>query len=178
MTDSRKTATPLAAIGRIAGAAGGWALSYYCGSSLWIPGAATLLLLILFTKTSLGPREYRGAIALTGGQILWFLFAVALTGEWADTIADIIVLTAAVLWLWLKPGAFSAIFLVVVELVSLAVNLVAISAVPVGTAVHRSLTAHCLIRILILAALSFSYAKARKRRLELQISTVQADETI
>jgi hypothetical protein len=179
MTDKpKKPASPFASIGGIAGAIGGWAISQYCGSSIWIPGAAAVMLLVFFTKTSLGPREYKGAIAMTGGQILWFLLAVALTGQWANTLGDILLLAAALAWLWVRPGTFSAIFLGLVELVSLAANLVAISTVPIGAVAHRSLTAHCLLRILILLALSLSYAKARKRRRELKISDAQADEPI
>jgi hypothetical protein len=71
MAEPTKPTHPFASVGGIAGAAGGWALSHYTGPSLWIPGAATLLLLLIFTKTPLRPKFFVGAISTTVGHVVF-----------------------------------------------------------------------------------------------------------
>src|SRR5438309_2142198 len=122
MTEPKKATHPLASVGGIAGAAGGWASSQYCGASIWIPGAAAVLLLLLFTKTPFRPKFFVGAIATTGAHLIWFVVASAIVGAWAATALDIILLSVGVICLWLRPGFVPVLFLGVVQLASLAIN--------------------------------------------------------
>src|SRR5262249_1116608 len=104
MSETQKPVHPLASLGGIAGAIGGWTLSQYCGAALWIPGAVALGLFLLFTKTSLRPRYFGGAIAATTGHLVWFLVAGLFAGIWSTVGLDVVFLFAGVVWLWVRPG--------------------------------------------------------------------------
>jgi hypothetical protein len=110
MAEPTKPTHPLAYVNVIAGAAGGWALSRYAGLLLWFPSVATILLLLLFTKTPLRPKFFLGAISTTGGHVLWFLVGSFMTQIWAATALDIVILSIGILWLWLRPGLAPAFF--------------------------------------------------------------------
>lgn len=164
MAEPTKSTHPLASLGGLAGAAGGWALSHYVGPSLWIPGAATLLLLLLLTKTPLRPKFFLGAITATGGHVLWFVIASFMSQMWAATVLDIIILSVGLLWLWLRPGLASAIFLGVIQLGSLAYNGYLLSTTPAGTLPHKALTVHCVWRLVAILCLVTGYLKLRRER--------------
>lgn len=156
----------------IAGAAGGWAISQYCGSVGWIPIAATILLLLLFTKTPVRPKFYSGAIAVTGAHIVWFVVGSVIAGVWSTTALDIMVLSVGVVWLWLRPGLAPVLYLGIVQLGSLAINVSALSSSTYGDAAHRALTFHCVLRLAAIVCLIFGYIRVRK-----QGASVQCAET-
>lgn len=162
MPEPAKQPHPLAALGGIAGAAGGFAFSRYCGASAWIPGAALIVLALLFAKSPLGPKHFRGAIATTGAHLTWFILGSVIAGFWSATILDIAALSLGVLWLWWRPGLASALFLGLVQLASLLFNLYTISGV--GSLEHRALTAHCTFRIIALVCLVLGYNRLRRER--------------
>lgn len=144
---------PLAAVAGIGGAVGGWALAKYSGASLLVPGVTATLLLFLFTKTSVRPRYFRGAISISAAHIIWFTVAAILLGTWTPIVLDVAVLAVGVVWLWLRPGLPPVIFMAVVELISLALTVVMINATEVGTVAHRALVVHILLRALVIACL-------------------------
>ncbi len=164
MTTETKKQSPLAAVGGVAGAIGGWVLAKYSGASLLIPAVGAVLLLLVFTKTPFRPRYFRGAISVTGGHLLWFLVAALTLGTWAPVILDIVALTIGIVWLWIRPGLVAAIFLGVIQLVSLAVNVVALLSATVGESPHRALVVHCLFRVLALVCLMAGYRRLRQDR--------------
>jgi hypothetical protein len=159
-----KTQHPLASVGGVVGAIGGWSLSHYCGASIWVPGAAAILLLVLFSKTSFRPKYFVGAIATTAAHVVWFVVGSAIMGIWSATALDIVLLTAGIIWLWLRPGLVAAAALGLLQLGSLAINLYSLSAVPVGSAPHRALTAHCTFRVIALICLVVGYRRLRRER--------------
>lgn len=165
MAEPTKPSHPLASVGGIAGAAGGWALSHYAGPSLWIPGIATILLLLLFTKTPLRPKFFLGAITTTGGHVLWLLVASFMAQIWAATALDIVILSIGILWLWLRPGLAPALFLGIVQLGSLAYNAYLLTSYPVGNLMHKALTVHCIWRIIALLCLVTGCLKLRRERI-------------
>jgi len=173
MTEPKKPAHPLASVGGIAGAAGGWALSQYCGASVWIPGAAAILLLLLFTKTPVRPKLFVGAIATTGAHIIWFIVGSAIIGAWAATALDIIVLLVGVIWLWLRPGLAAVVFLGLVQVASLAINVFSLTAATYGDAAHRALTAHCVFRIIAITCLIVGYIRLRRERSAVTVSSME-----
>jgi len=162
MTSPKKQSHPLATVGGLAGAAGGWALSHYCGMAAWIPGIAAILLLVLFAKTSVRPKWFTGAIAVTGAHVIWFIIGSVSTGIWAATILDIIVLSAGIVWLWLRPGIGAALFLGIVHLVSLGMNVIALTSAAVGDVTHRALTAHCAFRVIAIVCLGYGFIRMRR----------------
>ena len=164
MTEPKKTVHPLASVGGIAGAAGGWLLSRYCGAYIWIPGIAAILLLLLFTKTPLRPKFFVGAITVTGAHVVWFIAGSAVTGAWAATAFDVVALSLGIVWLWLQPGLAAAIYLGLVQLASLGLNVLSLSAVTYGEPTHRALTAHCVFRLAALICLVVGYLHLRRER--------------
>lgn len=131
---------------------------------MWVPGAALVLFLVLFTKTQIRPRWFTGAIATTAGHIIWFLIGSAFTGVWSATAADIALLTAGIVWLWLAPGLASALFLGLIQLVSLGFNIYSLVSVHFGSFEHRALTSHCAFRLIAIGCLVVEYLKMRRER--------------
>lgn len=152
----------LNSVGGLIGAAGGWALSQYSGMSLWLPGAVTVILLLVFTKTALRPKYFVGAISVTGGHIAWFVAGSAILGNWSTAGLDIVMLLLAVVALWWKPGRVTAVILGLFQLGSLALNVFQITHAEIGSLPHRALTVHCVWRLLALVCLVFGYLKLRK----------------
>ena len=162
MPEPSKKSHPLASIGGIAGAIGGWTLSQYCGASIWIPGAAIILFLVLFAKSPVRPKHFAGAIATTAAHVIWFVVGSAITGMWSATALDIIALSAGIAWLWWRPNLSSVLFLGLVQLASLLFNAYMISSAPFGSAQHRALTAHCVFRIMAIICLIAGYLRMRR----------------
>jgi hypothetical protein len=163
MPDKPKSSSPLGIAGGIVGAAGGWAFSEYCGSSIWIPGAVCVALLLLFAKTSLKPTRFAGAIAITGGHVVWFAVGAAVSKTVAAVGLDIVFLTAGIIWLWLRPGLGASIYLGIIQALSLALNLFSLSGVAFGSTTHRALVAHVVFRSLALAALGVGFWSLKKK---------------
>lgn len=146
--------SPLAVAGGIVGAIAGMALANYAGASLWIPGIVTGLLALLFVKTPLSPRRFRGAIAVTGGHIAWFIGAGLLTGAWVTVGPDIAALTIACALAWARPSVAGVALLGLVQLASLVYNAVLLAGASFGSADHRALTVHVLWRLIALGLIA------------------------
>jgi hypothetical protein len=144
---------------------GGWALAHYSGAFLLVPALGTFLLLLVFAKTAFRPHYFGGAISVTGGHLLWFITAASILRIWRPVMIDIIVLTIAVIWLWLRPGLAAAIFLGFVQIISFGGNLIALFSATVGEPPHRALVVHCLFRVLALACLAFGYRRLRQEQM-------------
>jgi hypothetical protein len=162
MSETPKPAHPHAAIGGLAGAAAGWMFAEYTRASGWIPIGAAIVLLVVFAKTELKPKWFRGAIVLTLAQVVWAAVAGVVEGVWGGVIGDIVVLLILTRLLWVRPGWFTASLLGLVQLVSLAYNVHVIRQVPFGDAVHRVLTAHIVLRWMIIVLLVLEYLKYRR----------------
>ena len=160
-----KQTNPLALVGGIAGAVGGWTLSQYCGASLLVPGVAFFLFLIVFVKTPLRPPFFVGAIAATAAHLMWFFLASAVAGNWSATLLDIVLLTGGIVWLWVRPGVAAALFLGIVQGICLVLNLFQLIGSPFGSTAHRALTVHCLFRLLAVIFLVVGYFQWRRERL-------------
>jgi hypothetical protein len=165
MGDASSTAGklgPLAAAAGLLGAAIGWGLSRYSGPALWIPGGATVLLSFLFVKTPFRPKFFAGAISVTSGHVIWFLVGCATTGQWSLAALDIVLLSLGVFWLCLSPGLMPALFLGIVQVASLIVNVISLVSFAPGSPEHRTLTVHCVWRLLAIYCLARGYLYMRK----------------
>jgi len=172
MSESPKPAHPLASIGGLAGAAGGWMFAEYTGASGWIPIGAAILLLLVFTKTPLKPKWFMGAIILTLAHVIWFTVGGAIAGVWSAVIGDIVVLLVLAVLLWLRPGLITASLLGLVQAGSLAYNVHLILQVPLGDPTHRALTAHIVLRSIAIFALVMGYMKYRRETAQPQAEPV------
>ena len=148
----------------IMGAAAGLAVSMYVGRILWIPGTATFLLFLLFAATSFRPKFFVGAISITGGHVFRMVLASAVGNAWAATAMDIVLLSAGILWLWLRPGFGAALFLGVVQIVSLALISVMFSSFQYGSLEHKALTVDCIWRLMAIVALITGYVALRREQ--------------
>ena len=163
-------------LGGLAGAAGGWAFSDYCGACAWIPGGLAIILLVIFTKTPLRPKWFVGAIAVTGAHTVWFIIGSALSGMWG---ADIIILLIGIIWLWLRPGIAAVIYLGIVQLVSLAITAPKFASTHYGDAMNRALTAHTVFRVIAIVCLISGYIRMRRAQVTPDSSTtILSDEVI
>jgi hypothetical protein len=162
MTEVKKPKGPLATVTYIVSAMMGWGLSQYSGMYLWIPGAATVLLILLFAKSPIRPKFFGGAIAVTGGHIVWFFLAAYLGNLWKIAGLDIVALSAGIAWLWVLPGLYPVIFLGSVQLISLAINAVSFVSAPFGSDANRALTIHCVFRLFAIAFLVEGYLRMRR----------------
>jgi hypothetical protein len=163
MPDPKKASSPLASLGGIISAVGGWLLSDYAGTSLWIPGISALLLFVLFTRTSVKPKEFAGAIAAACGHVVWFVVGAAVVGAWSPVLLDIVVMTIGVLWLWARPALRVALILGLFELAALVSNCVSLISANVGSAEHKALAVHCVFRLLVLSALVVGFLRMKRQ---------------
>jgi hypothetical protein len=162
MIKEKKKTNPLTSVAGLAGAAAGWGLSHYCGLSIWIPGAVAILLLVIFYKSPIRPKRFTGAIATTGAHIAWFVIGSTIAGIWSATLLDIILLSAAIIWLWLRPGIAAVLFLGALQVVSLLLNGLSLSSAPIGSVASRALVAHCVFRLIALVCLVVGYVNFRR----------------
>lgn len=162
MPGKKSSIGPLQIAVQILSGIGGWTFSQYCGLSIWIPGGVCLLLLLLFSKTAFRPKFFVGAIAATGGHLVWFLVATVISGSWTATGLDLVVLLIGIVWLWLRPGLSSVLFLGIFQLLALIVNGVSLSAASFGSEAHRALTTHVLFRLIALVCLAVGYWHLKK----------------
>jgi hypothetical protein len=141
----------------IIGWAGGLALSQYAGSSLWIPGGATLVVLVVFSKTSFKPPYFQGAIAVLSGHLAWLLVGAVVAGAGAVIIVELLLVAAALAWLWSRPGVAPAAVLCTYEIFCLTTNVRQMLTVTLGSDDHKALTVHCVFRLLALGSLVVGY---------------------
>jgi hypothetical protein len=162
MIEQKREIKPLVALSGIIGGVGGWAFSQYCGFCVWIPGGMAVLIMALFVKTPIHPKWFRAAIGVIGGHVTWFIVAAATTGKWQAVILDIVLLCAGIIWLWLRPGIAPVVYLVLVELVSLASNAVVLAPTHFGDMANRAITAHIVFRALAIICLIGGFVKMRR----------------
>jgi hypothetical protein len=153
---------PLAIVAGVAAAAVSWSLTYYSGASLLVPLVGMALFFIAFTRVKSRAKYFRVAISITGGHLLWFIVAAMMLGAWGPVFLDLIFLSAGVVWLWLRPGPAPAIFLGVVQSISLAINVTSLSSARFGTVPHRALVVHCLLRAIAIVAIVAGYRLMRR----------------
>lgn len=150
---------PMATVGAVVGVILGIAFSRYCGPAAWLPFFTGVGLVLLFTKTPVGPKHFILAIGATATHVVWFLVGALMVGSWGDVALDMALLLVGVVWLWLKPGLPGAIYLGVLQLVFLGINLHLLSQASFGDAAHRALTAHAVLRLIALIGVVAGYKK-------------------
>jgi hypothetical protein len=146
----------------LAGAAIGW----YSGIFFLVLLAATLGVWGLGKKV-LGPvsQQYLSAVALQAGQMLMLVF-FALVLPFVTSVPlhldfffllNVVIPTAGLVWLVVKPGVKPVVFLSAFQLFALAENGINFSDMVVGTLNHKALSAHMLWRALALFAMWEGY---------------------
>src|ERR1700759_3457880 len=113
-------------------------------------------------KTSFKPRFFRGAIAVTGGHVLWVILGSLIVNNWSTTIWDIALFSGGMIWLWMHPGLTAAIVLGILQLLSLTILFYMSLSEPFGTTLHKGLTMHCLLDAVTIALLFTGYRRLKK----------------
>jgi hypothetical protein len=162
VTDEKKPSA-VSLLGTIAGGVAGWMIAGYAKFNLWIPAGAALILALVFAKTRFKPRHFVGAIAITSGHLAWFVAGGVVTGNWFAAILDIVIFTATLAWLWVRPGVAPALTLGIYQGLALAWNGYAMIVEPFGSDAHRALSVHVLFRALSAAALFVGYAGLKRQ---------------
>jgi hypothetical protein len=126
----------------------GGLLGLYCGMSMLIPlGAAFLLWLLLDHR--LGekwPKPLVWALALQAGYLFWFLIGAFIVGDLSGVWLDVLVLSAGILWLSIRPGLGVVIFLSLYHGLTLILNVFHIWVVSWGSLSHKALCVHIIFR--------------------------------
>ena len=154
-----KPAKPIATVGAVVGIILGFAFSKYCGSAAWLPLFTGIVLMLLFTKTPVGPKHFILAIGATATHVIWFVVGALTLGVWGNVVLDIALLLIGVLWLWLMPGLAGTVYLGVLQLVFLGINVYMLSQATYGEEAHRALTAHSVLRVIAIIGVVSGYKK-------------------
>lgn len=149
----------------VAAAAAGFALVTEFGGNFLIPAAGAGIVWIV--AWNVAPDRFRPmvpAFAVQAGHGLWMTFGLIYLRRFDLSAIDLFILAAGLVWLWLRPGWPSVIFLTVFQLVGLGFNLYLFQAVPEGGFEERALAIHILLRVLAVTLLIRGIRLLRKNR--------------
>ena len=168
-SDGKKPMQPLNVVGALAGGM----IGVYCGLAILIPlagGAIVLSQNKRFAAARWAP--FLTAVAVIFGHLVWMLVgALILPAQFMVIAIDMVIMAVGLLWLVLRPGLGPVILLGIFEVVCLVVNANTILAMEFGSAGHKALVAHIVLRLAALAALVTGYVKFKKDQLQAQAET-------
>lgn len=145
-TKSRSKWLALSIVGALVGAGVG----RYSGLSLLIPlagaGAAWAIGSRVVTDNA---RHFLPAVSVQTGHVVWFLVGLLALGSGGlqEVWFDILLMVAGLVWLVLKPGLGPVVLLTAWQLLALAFNLQVFLEATVGTAAHKALLVHVVLRM-------------------------------
>lgn len=129
----------------------GTALGRYSGISLLIPVVITLVAAwVLSRVVAERTRPIVPAIAVQLGQFGWLIVGALILQTIEGVWIDAVILTIGLLWLIAQSGIFPVMLLALYQVLGLAMNVLAWLAVPLGSAEHRALLVHIILRVLAL----------------------------
>lgn len=130
-----------------AASAVGMAVGIYVGMNMLVPVASAAAVWFLSNRINKAKDPlFLGAIACLAGHLTWITVGSAVVGAWQANLIDICVMLALTVWLWVRPNLSAVACLTVVELFALVVNGFAIAAHAPGSATHKALFLHLLLR--------------------------------
>lgn len=140
-------------LGTIIGSGVGLAIGLYAGIHVIVPFSLLFGVLWILGKTNTVPPAGRGIIAVLTAQFGWMFLGAALTGEWNVVWFDLLFLGGGVLWLLFSVNAVPVIILLMFELGVLVINGNVFLQLSLGSAEHRAMTVHLVLRFIALAVL-------------------------
>jgi hypothetical protein len=154
MADTKATEGGLEKIAGYGGAVAGFLLARYCGASLMLPVAIAIGVFWFARKKLSGDRRrVLGPASIAIGHTGWMIFAAMYLGNWSPVSTDVVVFSALVAWLVVRPAMAPLIALAAFQAIALFVNVIAISKLEVGTSSHSALTAHIVLRVVCLISI-------------------------
>ena len=142
----------------------GAAIGRYTGSTHPLGGAAAVW--AITSRIAEGSTIYVvPAIAEQAGHVIWFLLAFLVLGSdipqslWIEEL----LMTGALLWLFLKPSVMPLVLLTAWQSFALLTNLRPSSMQRSGTAAHKALLVHVVFRTIAICLMITGIMKLRKR---------------
>jgi hypothetical protein len=140
-------------------------LGAYVGAAMFIPAALGTGTWYLGNKL-LKPAvpAYLMAIAIMSGQLLWMIVGIAILGTWLPPlIIELIVFAIGIIWLWVRPSIAPVVGLTIYEAGALAINIMGILNLEMGSPEHKAMIVHILLRIAALLCLWIAYWPTRQQ---------------
>lgn len=153
-------------IGLIVGVGMGYFLGLYTGFNFIIPIVLTFIFALVVKKVYkqvLIPMI--PAIAVLGGSLFWILLGTILTKSISSALIEIILLLIGLIWLIIRPGISSVIFLTAYLVFALFGHILGFLSVKFGTEAHKALLVHIILKISILLSMFVGLKLIRKQKI-------------
>lgn len=159
---SSAPAQKLTVPGAIGMAAGGL-VGAYAGLSLLLPLSGAAAAWWVSRKVLPEPsHSVIPALAVQTGHALWITLGLIIIGTLDANALDPVILLVGIAWLAARPSNGPVYFLAVFQIIGLGINASAFVDATVGTAIHKALLVHVLLRALSLFLLGQLWFRLRK----------------
>jgi hypothetical protein len=119
----------------------------YAGRNLLLPiVAAGIISLVLWKAKLIEDKLLIQAISVQGGHAAWMLLGLLLTGAGFAFQIEILAYGAAVVVFALHPRRWTTIILLAYQAITILINILNLTEVPVGDEISRALAAHVSFR--------------------------------
>lgn len=146
-----------------AGSAAGMGVGIYVGLNILVPAASAAAVWFLGKRINKAKDPlFLGAIACLAGHLTWITVGSAIFGAWQANWIDICVMLALSVWLWVRPNLSAVACLTVAELLALVVNGLVIAAHAPGSATHKALFLHLVLRCVTVFLAWHAYIARRR----------------
>jgi hypothetical protein len=147
----------------VVGALMGTALVLYGGLAALLPGTITLFAAWGLTRRMrVAYKPLAPAIGVQLGYAGWLVFAMIVSGQYAEVLIDVIVLAIGLAWLAFRPSLMSLTVLIGYQLFGLVVNIVAINKVSWGDDLHKGLLVAIVLRIVSIGLMLYGFVKMQR----------------
>lgn len=129
----------------------GGVVGIYAGLNVLVPafGAGAIWFL---GRRIITPAQsaYLPAVSTQVGHAFWLALGSVITGSWAATGGDLVILSIGLIWLWFKPSLWPLAILCIYQVGSLGVNSYMLMQQHIGSVQHKALVVHIALRVLAL----------------------------
>jgi hypothetical protein len=148
---------------QVLGALAGWALAeYFRVGLLLIPGVALIAVYILARALRAEKAPFLHVVAFQTAHLVWFAAGAIATRQLAPVFADLVVLTALLVWILARPTRLPAICIGGFNALGAALTIYQLSSA--NDAMVKPLLLHLLLRLGIVSSVIFGVLKAARSR--------------
>lgn len=142
---------------------GGASVGMYTGIHLLIPlGLFVFVMWIGNKRLDTNQLNYLPSIAVQFGQFIWLLIGIVISGQFNTNLIDAVIVAVGLVWLLAKPGFLPIVFLSLFQIFALAINVLAITEVSIGSTSHKGLVVHIIFRIMAVILMWQAYLRIKK----------------
>lgn len=147
------------------GMAAGGLVGAYAGMSLLLPLSGAAAAWWIGRKVIPEPsHSVIPALAVQAGHALWITLGLAMLGTLDANALDPVILLVGVAWLSARPSNGPIYLLAVFQTIGLGINAAAFLDAAVGTAAHKGLLVHLMLRAVALFLLGQLWFQLRKTK--------------